>query len=198
MRHQGNVAACARDRSLLEALGPSKPTSPSPILPPAGTNPQFDVAAYISQPWYVLAQQPLVYQPADQAFCTTAEYIALNETDPLEGLRVVNTARQGSTTGPVFTTANQPGARCAAPPTVAAGRCATATQLCHPATLPPCARSLLATVPDPSVPSQLEVGFDDPSGEPYPAALVICRASRGAACFAPAMAEMDEACPALA
>lgn len=110
------VAAClapAFARNLQQAFPPASAPAPGPAegaCPPPGLGPvpDFNVTEYISAPWFVLAQTPLVYQPVDQLFCTRAEYMSLDPADPLNGLRVVNFARQGSVDGPAVSTGAGP------------------------------------------------------------------------------------------
>jgi len=44
--------------------------------PPVGFDslPNFDLTAYVSAPWYIQQQIPLVYQPVNQLYCVRAVY----------------------------------------------------------------------------------------------------------------------------
>lgn len=64
----------------------------------------FDVATYISKPWYVQKQMPLIYQPIDQLFCVRATYEPLDPADLFKGLRVLNYANRGAVNGAVVGT----------------------------------------------------------------------------------------------
>lgn len=59
----------------------------------------LDIASYISKPWYVQKQMPLIYQPKDQLFCVRASYEPLDADDLTEGLRVVNYANRDRVNG---------------------------------------------------------------------------------------------------
>ncbi|EFN60182.1 hypothetical protein CHLNCDRAFT_49742 [Chlorella variabilis] len=101
-------AAQARGaRHLAAAAAPAAaPGANSSACPPYGFDAleDFNVTDYISAPWYVLAQLPLIYQPVDQLYCTQARYVPLNPEDPLEGLQVINFSRKGGVSGePVST-----------------------------------------------------------------------------------------------
>jgi len=42
--------------------------------PTVTTQENFDLASYISKPWYIQQQQELLYQPADKFYCVRARY----------------------------------------------------------------------------------------------------------------------------
>lgn len=42
--------------------------------PTVTTQENFDLASYISKPWYIQQQQTLIYQPADKLYCVRARY----------------------------------------------------------------------------------------------------------------------------
>jgi hypothetical protein len=50
----------------------------------------FDVERWIAAPWYVQAQEPLIYQPADELYCVRARYSPLDPANALAGLEVQN------------------------------------------------------------------------------------------------------------
>jgi len=85
----------------------------------------FDLQRYISAPWYVQLQQPVSYQPPNQLYCVRAKYTLQPDGTSLQ---VLNTANEGSVTGP-------------------------------PVGGNPAVGALTATIPDPSRPSKLAVGF---------------------------------------
>lgn len=102
------LACCALPtrarRQLAQAPAPGPEAGFS--CPPPGFDAvqEFNVTEYISAPWFVLAQTPLIYQPVSQLYCTRAEYVPLNPADPLEGLTVINYSNQGAVNGPAVST----------------------------------------------------------------------------------------------
>jgi len=104
--------------------------------PPAGFDSvkDFDLARYISEPWFVQKQIPVQFQPEDTLFCVRAEYIPIDPENPLDGVLVRNYANRGEVNGPPTGTSGAGG------PSAFPGR-------------------FIASVPDPEDPSKLNVGF---------------------------------------
>jgi hypothetical protein len=86
----------AAARSLLAAgallLAAGAAAAQTATCPPPGFDAvqNFDVERWIAAPWYVQAQEPLVYQPADELYCVRARYSPLDPADALAGLEVQN------------------------------------------------------------------------------------------------------------
>lgn len=70
---------------------------------------KFNITEYIAAPWYAQRQEPLVYQPRYHLYCVRAVYEPLQVDNPLAGLRVINTANEGSVSGPPLGTSGRPG-----------------------------------------------------------------------------------------
>lgn len=76
--------------------------------------PNFNLAKFISAPWFVQAQTPLVYQPLNQLFCVRAKYVPLDPKNLSKGVRVCNYANTGAVNKLPVGTCLAPGV---APPT---------------------------------------------------------------------------------
>lgn len=128
------VLFCIGASCSVQAQNASAPT----VCPPPGFDSvkPFDLKRYISAPWYIQKQIPVVYQTINQLYCVRAEYKPIDPTDLNKGVEVLNYANEGKVNGPVQTTQNGQGG-------------------------PPFLRNvqLIATIPDPADPSKLEVGF---------------------------------------
>lgn len=92
-----------------------------------------DLESYISAPWYVQQQMPLVYQQRNSLYCVRAEYEPLHPDDILDGVLVKNYANEGRVNGPAMGTSGS-------------GSSASFPQI-------------TAIIPDRSQPSKLRVGF---------------------------------------
>lgn len=57
--------------------------------------PDFNLAKFISAPWYVQAQIPLKYQPLTDLFCVRAKYTPVNTANLAAGVKVCNYANRG-------------------------------------------------------------------------------------------------------
>ncbi|KAI8463193.1 MAG: hypothetical protein J3K34DRAFT_154459 [Monoraphidium minutum] len=123
---------------------PTPPPSPSPSPPPGPTCPPpgfdsaagFDLAAYVSAPWYPLQQMPIIYQPANQLYCVRAVYTPKDPANLAAGIKVLNTANEGSVTGPPISSDSNPAASLQAVPAGGAGPTAASKLLVGPAFLP--------------------------------------------------------------
>ncbi|KAL4535851.1 hypothetical protein Ndes2526A_g05413 [Nannochloris sp. 'desiccata'] len=94
----------------------------------------FDLARYISAPWFVQKQIPIQFQPENTLFCVRAEYIPIDPANPLNAVNVLNYANRGGVNGPPTGTSGAGG------PSAFPGR-------------------FIANVPNPEDPSKLNVGF---------------------------------------
>jgi lipocalin len=94
----------------------------------------FDLAKYISAPWYVQKQIPITFQTADTLFCVRAEYIPIDPANPLKAVTVRNYSNRDRVNGPATGTSGAGG------PSAFPGR-------------------FIANVPNPEDPSKLNVGF---------------------------------------
>lgn len=70
--------------------------------PPKGFDsvPDFDILGYISAPWYVQQQMPVLYQPENTLYCVRAEYVPVNSSNLKEGFIVKNYANNNRVNGP--------------------------------------------------------------------------------------------------
>mmetsp|Transcript_23340 Transcript_23340/g.51223 ORF Transcript_23340/g.51223 Transcript_23340/m.51223 type:complete len:330 (-) Transcript_23340:389-1378(-) len=94
---------------LLLVLAPaSRAEAGTPTCPPPGFDsvPRFDLAAYISAPWYVQKQLPVSYQPPSELYCVRARYKAIDPNNFEAGINVYNTANRGGVDGPPVGTNN--------------------------------------------------------------------------------------------
>lgn len=105
--------------------------------PPPGFDsvPDLDIDRYISAPWYIQKQIPVIYQREDQLYCVQAQYKRLND----DTVQVFNYANEGKVNGPSQTTDGQGSG-------IFGGR-------------------LLGKIEDLDDPSKLSVGFAGPTGD---------------------------------
>jgi apolipoprotein D and lipocalin family protein len=94
----------------------------------------FDLARYISAPWFVQKQIPILFQPENTLFCVRAEYTPIDPDNPLNGVNVRNYANRDKVNGPPTGTSGARG------------------QSAFPG-------RFIASVPNPEDPSKLNVGF---------------------------------------
>ena len=71
--------------------------------PPTGLKPvaPFDLAAYVSEPWYVQKQAPNSYQPVDSLYCVRAKYGIVDPAASPVRVNVNNYSKRGSVSGTV-------------------------------------------------------------------------------------------------
>lgn len=94
----------------------------------------FDLAKYISAPWYVQKQIPITFQPPNTLYCVRAEYIPIDPANPLKAVTVRNYSNRDKVNGEATGTSGAGG------PSSFPGR-------------------FIANVPNPQDPSKLNVGF---------------------------------------
>jgi hypothetical protein len=91
------VTALVLLSAVLEASGKPKRSCPPPGFDSvAGLN----LTQFISAPWYVQQQQPIVYQKASNLFCVWAVYEAVGKSNSV--FEVKNYANEGGVNGPVL------------------------------------------------------------------------------------------------
>lgn len=108
------LAALASALAAAVAVASAQPTSIGGLIqqipvvgtqikpcPPVGFDslPNFNLTAYVSAPWYIQQQIPLVYQPVNQLYCVRAVYKPRDPANFKKGTVVYNSANEGSVTG---------------------------------------------------------------------------------------------------
>lgn len=75
---------------------------PGKSCPPPGFDSvaSLNLTQFISAPWYVQQQQPIVYQKASNLFCVRAVYEAVGKSKSV--LEVKNYANEGAVNGPAL------------------------------------------------------------------------------------------------